>query len=62
MLISYSNHYFRSLFMRSNYHKLIHVYKKDIFWVPKPFYCYFEMTLHVGIAFKVGSSPRIISE
>jgi hypothetical protein len=27
---------------------------KDIYWAPKPLIGYFKMTLHVGIAFRVG--------
>ncbi len=30
-----------------------------MFWVPKPFIGYFEMTLHVGIAFKVDFSLKV---
>ncbi len=30
-----------------------------MFWVPKPLINYFEMTLHVGITFKVGLSHKV---
>ncbi len=41
--------------MRINFHKIN--LGKETFQVSKPFIGYFEMILHVGIAFKVGSSP-----
>jgi hypothetical protein len=30
-----------------------------MFWVPKPFISYFEMTLHAAITFRVGSSHKV---
>jgi hypothetical protein len=34
------------------------MYKKNIYWIPKPLIRYFEGTLHVGIAFRVESLPK----
>jgi hypothetical protein len=45
--------------MRINCHKINSSIENDIFWEPKPFYCYFEMTLHVGIAFKIWYSLKV---
>jgi len=45
--------------MTINCHKINLGMQRDIFWVPKSLIGYFEMTLHVGIAFKVDSSPKV---
>jgi hypothetical protein len=34
-------------------------YFKYLYWVPKPLIGYFEEALHVGIAFRVGSSRKV---
>jgi len=42
-----------------NYHKINLGILNDIFWVPKPFIGYFEMTVHVNITFRVDSSFKV---
>jgi hypothetical protein len=44
--------------MGINCHKINSSIQINKFWVPKPLFGYFEMTLHVGIAFRVGFSPK----
>jgi hypothetical protein len=44
--------------MKIDCHKINSSILRNIFWVPKPLIGYFEMTLHMGIAFGVGSSPK----
>jgi hypothetical protein len=43
-----------------NCHKINSSILRNIFWVPKPLIGYFEVILHVGVAFKVGSSPKVV--
>jgi hypothetical protein len=43
-----------------NCHKINSGIQRNIFWVLKPFIGYFEVSLHVGIAFKVGFSPKVV--
>jgi hypothetical protein len=40
-------------------HKINLGIQKDIFWVPKSLIGYFEVTLHVGITFRVDYSPKV---